>query len=60
MTFQEDVERYICEALFYPVKNVNHLVAMICLHFTDVNEAAARTIVNSLFDRIIELDKRSK
>uniref|UniRef100_A0A6M3JNS8 Uncharacterized protein n=1 Tax=viral metagenome TaxID=1070528 RepID=A0A6M3JNS8_9ZZZZ len=60
MTYQEDIEHYICGALLYPLKDINHLIAMICLHFTDVNETTARTIVNSLFDRILELDKRSK
>uniref|UniRef100_A0A6M3KCV4 Uncharacterized protein n=1 Tax=viral metagenome TaxID=1070528 RepID=A0A6M3KCV4_9ZZZZ len=60
MAYQEDVERYICDALCYPLKNINHLVAMICLHFPDVPEAAARTIVTNFINRIVELDKRSK
>jgi len=60
MTYQEDVEQYICGALLYPLKDEEQLVNMICLHFVDVPEAAARTIVTAFLNRIRELDKRSK
>jgi hypothetical protein len=60
MTYQEDIERYICGALYYPLKDVEQLIGMICLHFTDVPEATARTIVTAFLNRIRELDKRSK
>jgi len=60
MTYQEDIERYICGALFYPLKDEEQLIEMICLHFTDVNETAARTIVTTFLDKIRQLDKRGK
>jgi len=60
MTYQEDVEKYICGALYYPLKDEEQLVEMICLHFTDVPESAARTIVTNFLNRIRELDKRNK
>ena len=60
MSYQEDIERYICGALCYPLKDEEQLVEMICLHFTDVNEIAAKTIVTNFLNRIRELGKRSK
>ena len=60
MTYQEEVERYICTALCYPLKDQEHLVAMVCCHFPDVNEIAARTIIDNLRNRLCNLEKRGK
>ena len=56
MTYQEDIELYICGALRYPLKDKEQLINMVCLHFNDVSEAIARTTVTHLFNKIRQLD----
>ena len=60
MAYQEEVEQYICAALCYPLKDKQQLINMVCLHFPDVNEIIATTIVDNLIARIQELSKRTK
>ncbi len=45
MTTQEQVEQYVVGALHYPIRDTEQLVQMVALHYLDLNEREARTMV---------------